>query len=121
MVCWNCSGSFATMSMKDLGDVKGEVLAILQRYSKKQSIKEEEFVGRDVGIRGDYSIDLLYELEDRFGIDLDPLIQEHSSFLPPTWFDRLRGKENGPSDSDVTVKQLTDYIANVLRQASDGS
>ena len=87
-----------------------EIISILKDYSGRKAIELDQMIGRDVGINGSDGVLILYELEERFGVDLNPLVEAHTSFLPPTWFDRLRGRKHGPPNADLTVRQLIDFI-----------
>ena len=88
-----------------------QVISILKDISGARTVSPDQMVGRDVGIYGMDGVEAVEELEQRFEIDLDPLIQAHTHFLPPRWFDRLRGRKHGPPNADLTVRELIDYIA----------
>jgi hypothetical protein len=87
-----------------------EVISILKDYSGRKSIELDQMIVRDVGINGSDGVLILYDLEERFGVDLNPLVEAHTTFLPPNWFDRLRGREHGPRRADLTVRQLIEFI-----------
>ena len=88
-----------------------DVLAVLRRYSGRREIGLDQMISRDVGIGGGDGVQLLEELEERFGTDLDPLMQAEARYLPRRWIDRLRGRDHGPRSVDLTVRRLIDYIA----------
>lgn len=88
-----------------------QVVSILKGISGRKTITPDQMIGRDVGIHGFDGVVAVESLEEQFGIDLDPLIQAHTKFLPPRWFDRLRGRTHGPPNADLTVTELVDYIA----------
>lgn len=92
-------------------DLEEQVISILKNISGAKTITVDQMIGRDVGIYGGDGVEAVEELEEKFGIDLDPLIQAHTQFLPPRWFDRLRGRKHGPPNADLTVRELIDYIA----------
>jgi len=99
------------MPMTNAQGLEGQVLTVLQVYSGSKNISLDQMIGRDLGIVGLDGVLILDELEEKFGIDLDPLIQTHTTFLPPDWFDRLRGRKHGPPNADLTVRELIDHIA----------
>jgi hypothetical protein len=91
--------------------LQDEIISFLKRYSGRSEIGLEQSLAKDVGFRREDGLYVLYELEEEFGIDLDPLVKAHTTYLPPNWWDRLRGRDRGPPVADVTVQQLVDYIA----------
>ena len=102
--------------MEREGTIEEQVIAALQRVSGRREISLSQLIGRDVGIYGGDGVELLNELEELFGVDLDPLMQEETHYLPPRWFDRLLGRERGPPSVDVTVRRLIDFIITGLNE-----
>ena len=96
--------------MEHEGTVEDRVIAVLKRFSARQQIDPDQLVGRDVGINGSDGVELLDELEELFGVNLEPLMQEETRYLPPRWIDRLRRREHGPSHTDLTVRRLVEFI-----------
>ena len=99
------------MPVASAQELEGQVISILKDISGAKAVTPDQMIGRDVGIYGLDGIEAAEQLEEKFGIDLDPLIQAHTQFLPPRWFDRLRGRKHGPPIADMTVRELIDYIA----------
>lgn len=92
-----------------------QVISILRDISGARTIALDQMISRDVGIYGLDGVVALEALEEEFGINLDPLIKAHTNFLPPRWFDRLRGRKHGPPNADLTIRELVDYIASETR------
>lgn len=110
------------MQIDSSKSLEEQIISILKGFSGQPEIKPDQWISRDIGIYGGDGVEILYELEEKFNVDLNPLIDANTTFLPPTWFDRLRGKKNGPRVADVTVRQLVDYIAHKnLQRSSDGT
>jgi len=99
------------MSIATREHLQEEIVSILKRYSGTKSIGLDEMIGREVGLNGMDGVEILYELEERFNVDLNPLIEAHTMYSPPSWFGRLLGREHGRPYADLTVRELIDYIA----------
>lgn len=87
-----------------------QVIAVLNRFSGRREIGLDQMIGREVGINGGDGVELLYELEEMFAVDLDPLMQAEMHYLPPRWIDRMLGRVHGPPNVDLTVRRLIEYI-----------
>lgn len=98
------------MSINKGAESTGEIISFLRRFSGRKDIDFDDMIGRDLGITGGDGVQILYELEERFGVDLDPLIQAHTDFLPRRWFDKFLGRSHGPKNADMKVRDLTEYI-----------
>jgi hypothetical protein len=98
------------MPVDGASSLETEIVLFLKGFSGKKVIELNHFLSRDVGIYGGDGVQILYELEDKFGVNLQPLIDANTVFQSPNWFDRLRGRKHGPPIADLTVKQLIDYI-----------
>ena len=98
------------------GNIEERVIALLKHFSGRKQINRDQWIGRDVGIYGGDGVELLDELEEMFGVDLDPLMLEETHYPPPRWIDRLLGRSHGPPNIDVTVGRLTDFIRRGLTQ-----
>lgn len=99
------------MSVENTANLEREIVSYLQDFSGMKSIDLDQMLSRDIGICGADGVQILYELEDRFGVELTPLVEANTVLLPPTWLDRLQGRKHGPAVADLTVRQLIDYIA----------
>ncbi len=106
------------MPVEDAKSLEEEIISILKRYSGRRTVELDQMIARDVGIYGGDGVEIANELEEIYKIDLDPLIQAHTTFLPPNWFDRLRGRKHGPPNADLTVRELIDYIAKEIERRS---
>lgn len=104
------------MSIENARNLEEEIVLVLKKYSSRGTIAHDQLIGRDVGIYGGDGVQILYELEDRFKVDLKPLIDSVTVFRPPNWLDRLRGRKEGPAHADLTVGQLIEYIVNETRR-----
>lgn len=93
--------------MPDLAD---EVIAFVEGFSGARRVEPDHWLGRDIGIEGLDGVEILEGLEERFGVDLRPLVDAHTTHLPPTWWDRLWGRQHGPAVADLSVSQLIEYI-----------
>jgi hypothetical protein len=98
-------------------EVEEKVVDLLRKYSGKKQVFLEQMINRDLGVEGWESIDLLQDLEESFNLDLDPLMQSVSSYLPPRWWDRILGRTHGPRVADLKVQEL---IAYVVEHAGEG-
>jgi hypothetical protein len=98
-------------------EVEDKVIDLLRKCSGKKQILLEHRVNGDLGIAGWDSIYILEELEESFDLDLDPLIQSVTSYLPRTWWDRILRKAHGPRVADLKVQEL---IAYVVEHAGEG-
>jgi hypothetical protein len=96
--------------MESEGSLEEQVIAVLKRFSGRREIGIDQMIGRDVGIYGGDGVEILYELEELFGVDLAPLMREEAYYLPPRWIDRFLGREQGPPNVDLTVRRLIDFI-----------
>lgn len=99
------------MSVENSQDLETEIFLFLKDFSGRKSIELDHLLSRDVGIYGGDGVQILYELENRFNIDLKPLIDSNTVQSSPSWFDRLIGRKHGPTVTDLTVRQLIDYIS----------
>jgi hypothetical protein len=92
-------------------DLTERILAILGGFvPRSTALDRDKLIGRDLGIRGWDSIDLLERLEREFELDLRPFVDTKTAYLKPRLVDRLLGREHGPANADATVGQLVDYI-----------
>ena len=98
------------MSVGDPKKATEEIISVICGFSGRRTVFLDQLIGRDLGIYGLDGVEILYELEERFGVDLDPLVKAHMTYLPPTWWDRLRGRSQGPPVADMTVGELVEYI-----------
>lgn len=96
--------------MESEGSLEEQVIAVLKRFSGRREIGLDQMIGRDVGIYGGDGVEILYELEELFGVDLDPLMREETHYLPPRWIDRVLGREQGPPNVDLTVRRLIEFL-----------
>lgn len=71
-------------------------------------------IAKDLGIVGDAGVDILYDLEEAFAVDLTLLVEEHAKPMSPRFIDRLLGRVEGPMNADVTVAELLAYIKSKL-------
>jgi hypothetical protein len=107
------------MQLASRESLEEQVISILRGISGARTIDLDQMISRDVGIYGLDGVMAVEALEEQFGIDLDPLINAHTNFLPPRWFDRLRGRTHGPPNADLTVRELVDYIASETRREAE--
>lgn len=98
-------------------DIESTTLTLLSKYSGKKIVQADQMVNKDLGIEGWDSIAILEELEELYKLDLHPLIDSVTTYLPPTWWDKLWGKARGAPIADLTVRELIDYVA---RHAGEG-
>lgn len=101
----------------DYSHVESRVLDLAQRYSGKKVISLDQMLSKDLGIEGWEGIDIIQDLEEEFELDLDPLMQSVTWYLPPRWWDRLLGRTHGARVTDVKVRDL---IAYVVEHAGEG-
>lgn len=98
------------MPVTNVQRLEDQILETLRAYSGSKSVSLDQLIGRDLGIVGLDGVLILDELEEKFAVDLNPLIEAHTSFLQPSWLDRLRGRKHGRPNADLTVGELIDYI-----------
>lgn len=104
------------MSLEEYSSVEETVLSILRSFvGTRVAIDRQKLIGRELGISGGDSVELLDELEEKFGVDLNPLVEKATLHLEPSWFDRIRGREQGPAVADVTVGDLVQFIEAATR------
>jgi hypothetical protein len=108
--------SSATMSL-GYPDIESTTLTLLRNYSGKTTVNPDQMINKDLGIDGWDGILILEELEEIFKLDLRPLIDSVTTYLPPTWWDKLRRRTRGARVADLTVRDLIDYVA---RHAGEG-
>jgi hypothetical protein len=96
--------------MKTDDSLEEQVITVLKGISGRREVGLDQMVGRDVGIYGLDGVEVLLELEELFGVDLDPLMRAETHHLPRRWIDRLLGREQGPPIVDLTVRRLIDFI-----------
>lgn len=101
--------------------LEAEIVGIVKWIAGRKTVELDQLIGRDVGIYGGDGVELLDELEERYGVPLDRLIKQHRTFLPPRWFDRLLGRSQGPANVDLTVRQLIDYIRGELQRRNSSA
>jgi hypothetical protein len=95
------------MQIADNQQLTNEVIEIIAKYVPKNSaISMNSYIGRELGITGWDSIDLLEEIEGRYGVDLRPFMESVSYFLKPRLVDKMLGRPRGPVEADATVEQL---------------
>lgn len=99
------------MSLADTRKLEEAVVSLLKDYSGKKDIGLDQLIGREVGISGWDGVDILYQLEESFKVDLNPLMESSEDFLPPSCLDRLLGRKHGRPYADLTVRELINYIA----------
>lgn len=102
-------------------DIEVATLPILRRYSGKKAVYLDQMVTKDLGIEGWDSIAVLEELEEKFEVDLRPLVDSVTTYLPPTWWDKLWGRKRGAPIADISVRELIDYIARHSGEAPSGT
>ena len=105
-LCWG----FTAMPIENTRALYDRVILVLKSYSGKREIELDQMLYRDIGIYGGDGVEIADDLEDAFNVDLEPLIKQHTRVLPAGWLRRLLGKP-GPSYTDMTVRELIDYIA----------
>lgn len=101
----------------DYSEVENKVINLIKDYSGRRNIMLDHMMNKDLGIEGWEGIDILQDLEEAFELDLDPLIQSVTWYLPPTWWDKLLGRPNGARIADLKVREL---IAYVVEHAGEG-
>lgn len=106
------------MPLKSGEALEEKIMSFLKGFSGRPVVELDQFIGRDIGIHGGDGVQILYELEEKFGVDLNPLIDSVTVYSPPSWFDRLCGRAHGPPAADVTVRQLVEYISNAVLRSS---
>lgn len=109
------------MSVEDTLSIEERVLVVLRSFvGPGASLDLTRLIGSELGISGGDSIELLDELEAKFQVDLDPLIQQTSFPLKLTLFERLLGKKEGRQVAEFSIGDLIQYIekATIERQAS---
>lgn len=99
------------MSVGKVQNLEEEIISCLKDFSGRRTIHLDDWISRDIGIYGGDGVEILYELEDRFKVDLNALIDAATTYPPPTWWDRLCGRKHGWPRADVTVRAMTEYIA----------
>jgi hypothetical protein len=103
-------GSIANMSVDPNESIEEDIISILERYSGRTITNVNSMIGSDIGIYGGDGVQVVDELEERFGISLEALLESATVYLPLTWWDRLRGRKMGAPNADLTVRQLAEYI-----------
>lgn len=96
-----------------LGDpltIESSIISIIQDVSGRKSVQRDQMIGEDIGVYGSDGILLLELIEEKFDLDLSPFVQAHTKFLPPSWWDRFRGRPHGPPVADAKVVDLVDYV-----------
>lgn len=91
-------------------EARERVIATLRKYSGKRDVSNDAFIGRDLGITGGDSVEFLDEIEEKFGIDLAPLIDARKRLRPADWLDRLLGRKHGGETVDLTVSEVVDHV-----------
>ena len=104
------------MSIADRAKIEDDIISLIKRVSGCKHVDMDQMIGRDVGVYGFDGILLAEEVEEMFDVDLNPLIEVHTTYLPPNWWDRLIGRKQGPRSTDVRVRELIDYV--VLHQGT---
>lgn len=99
--------------------LEDKLVSILKQFSGWRQIDLDALIGRDIGIYGGDSIDLLYKLEDEFKVDLNPLVDKYAIPLKPTWIDKIVGRKSGSFVSDVSARELIDYVRQPGKQDWD--
>jgi hypothetical protein len=72
-----------------------------------------QLIGQEIGLNGGDSVQFLDELEDRFGVSLEPLVQGKIIRDPPSSIRRLL-ELPGRQISDFTVAELVDYLVTTV-------
>lgn len=98
------------MPVDDLAEIEAGIFRFLKDVSGKKVVHSEQMIGRDIGIRGADGIIIVELVEEKFDLDLSPLVDAHTRHLPPTWWGRLWGREHGPAVADCRVRDLVDYV-----------
>lgn len=98
------------MPVNNERQIESGIIGLIRDVTGRQSVHLEEMIGQDIGVHGSDGILLVEMVEDRFDLDLSPLIDANTKFLPPTWWDRLRGRTHGPPVADVKVRELVEYV-----------
>ena len=93
------------------GDFRDQIIRVLEHYSGTKNISLEQMISRDVGIYGGDGVQVLDELEDMFNVDLEPLVQQNTTYGHLSWVGRLFGRKRGRAICDFTVQELVNYIA----------
>lgn len=91
--------------------IKKQIMETLLQYRGKVcNVELDSFVGQDLGISGEDSVELLEEVRERYGVDLLPLVKDMTVLMPPNFVDRLLGRKHGAPMADMTVAQVIDYV-----------
>lgn len=98
------------MSIEIEQDLRNDIIHFLQCFTGLKSISLDAFLSKDLGVTGGDGVQILYELEDRFSVDLHPLVDSVTVRRPLTFVDRLLRRKEGKATADLTVKQLIEYI-----------
>lgn len=98
------------MPVNDQMAVEADIIALLKDVSGRKSVHSDQMIGRDIGIYGSDGILILELVEEKFDLDLSPLVDTYTKYLSPTWWDRLRGRAHGPAVADLMVRDLVQYV-----------
>lgn len=102
-------------------NVESRIITLLRQFSGKDEVHLNHMVNKDLGIDGWDGIDIIEIIEETFRLDLRPLIDSVTTFLPPTWWDKLLGRKHGAPVADITVRDLIDYVSRNAGTASTAS
>ena len=91
--------------------VETRIVSLIRDVSGRKTIHPEQMIMKDVGVYGWDGILLAEKIEEMFDLDLEPLIESNTTFLPATWWDRLRGRTHGARYTDMKIKDLVEYVA----------
>lgn len=101
----------------DYSVVESRIIELIKNYSGKKDILPDHLMNKDLEIEDWEGIDILQDIEEEFELDLDPLMQSVTWYLPPTWWDKLLGRAQGARVTDLKVREL---IAYVVEHAGEG-
>lgn len=99
------------MPIDDHATVETRIVSLIRDVSGRKTINTEQMISKDVGVYGWDGILLAERIEEIFDLDLEPLVEINTTFLPPTWWDRLRGRTHGARYTDMKIKDLVEYVA----------
>jgi hypothetical protein len=102
-------------------EAENKIIDLLQRYSGRKDIRADQMVNHDLGIGDWEGIDILQDIEEAFDMDLDPLMQSVTLYLPLTWWDRLLRRTRGARVTDLKVQDLISYVAEHAGEGLDES
>ena len=95
-------------------DLLTRILTIVHNYAGSQLVNPDAYLASDLGIFGGDAVELLDELEERFGVDLHPLI-ERGPYERNSFWHRLFMITPRQAGVDVTSREIAEFISERLR------